>query len=254
MTSTDIKINLYNSIKEEREERVYNNWGGSSLAKCPRMQYMSRLGVPPVQELTGAKLMRFQAGNILEDFIRPHLVKQFPELRSNERIISDELDLSGEFDNYDPVSKRLIEIKSVHVFAPKHLEKDNKPYFHHEYQQHAYKLLLEAQGEEVDVITYVYISLDGQLVVFNTEPSEEIESNVRKRLKLLHDAWEKQEPPICICQQENHPLWKSEMRYCNYRTIDVNPPKLDPSCCDLKLIDNHLESELKSEEEHMDDN
>lgn len=235
MEAMDIKVNLYNSIRDADERRVYTSWNASSISACPRAQYFSRLGVEPLQELTGAKIMRFKAGNILEDYIRPHLKLQFPKLKSNIRLTSETLDLTGEYDNYDPDSKSLIEIKSVHVFAPRHLEKEGQ-YYHHEYQQHAYKLLLEENEQEVQNIYYVYIALDGQILTFKTEPSQEIEDNVLKRLSLLNEAWEKKEPPMCLCHDDTHPLFKGVMRYCDYRSIDVSD-KADANCCDIKLIE-----------------
>lgn len=228
MTPTDIKVNLYNSIREANEPREYTHFHASEIASCPRSQYFKRVGVPPINELTGAKLMRFQAGHILEGFIRPHLQKQFPELVSNIRLTSDELDLTGEYDNFDHVTKSLIEIKSVHPWAFKYLVKEGKPYLAHEYQQHAYKLLFkEEEAVELQHIFYIYIALDGQIEVFKTEPNEKIESNVRKRVKVLKEAWEKQEPPVCLCE-ESHPLYKGSMAFCDYKEGSV--------CCDLSLI------------------
>lgn len=225
----DLAIALYESVRAEDEPRVLKAWHASSIAECPRTHYYKRIGVKPLKTMTGALLLRFQAGHIIEGFIRPHILKQYPKLKSNVRLNDKELDLTGEYDNYDPETKQLIEIKSVHPWAFKHLQKEGKPYLHHEYQQHAYKILLK----EVEHITYVYIALDGQIEVFTTKPSEVIETNVRKRVELLNKAWEAQEPPLCLCGDESNPLYKGQMQYCDYKT--------DTDCCSLELLEKFKE-------------
>lgn len=252
MLSNDISIALYRSIKEENKERVFKNWHASSMAMCPRAHYFKRLGVPPLNEPTGAKILRWGAGHHMEKAIRPHIEKLYSGVGSNERMTSETMHLTGEFDNFSKDELTLIEIKSVSDYAfweegdnlglkeeqgtrinnrgtevKKYGIKDN-PYLHHEIQQHCYVLLLEELGVEVKHIDYVYISLNGRVVAYKTEPRQELIDAVKRRLKTLNDAWDAKEPPECVCNPDNA-LWGAVLQWCDYRTED--------SCCDLKLME-----------------
>jgi hypothetical protein len=160
-------------------------------------------------------MLRWQAGHIIEEVIRPHLLKMYPDLKSNQRLTSKKMDLTGEYDNYSKKEKTIFEIKSVHVFAPKHIEHEGKPYLGHEYQNHSYKLLMEEVGLKVEKIVYIYIALDGRILVLNTKVREDILEGLKKRLELLKEALAGKMPP-CFCK-ESHPLWKSTMQYCDYQ-------------------------------------
>lgn len=218
--------NLYESIKQDDSKRVMEHWHASSIAKCPRTQYLMRKGVPPIQEPGAGKILRWKAGHIIEGVIRPYLKEQFPKMSSNVRIDSDTMDLSGEYDNYDPLSKTLIEIKSVSSHAVRYRKKDedrhhlrdDKQYLHHEWQQHAYFLLLQEQGVKVENIVYLYITLDGLLVPYQTKVNPVLLEQVRQRLDYLNDSWRKQELPDCYCNDEDDPMFNCEYRWCDYKT------------------------------------
>jgi len=150
----------------------------------------------------------------MEEALRPYLEAIFPDIKSNVRLTSEKLDLTGEYDNL--VGTELYEVKSVHPFAFKHLEKERKPHLHYELQQHAYVILLKEQGIEVTKINYIYISLDGRVMCFTTEVNQDYINNVNNRLRALNDAWKANKPPDCICDQKEHPLYKPAMQYCNY--------------------------------------
>ena len=252
MISKDAIVSLYQSIKEANEDRVYEAWHASSIATCPRSHYFQRLGIKGLNEPTGAKILRWGAGHHLEKSIRPHIEKLYPGVGSNERMTSTKMDMTGEFDNYSEKLATLIEVKSVSDYAfweegadtglkeecgtyinPR-TGKENKkyqikrtPYLHHEVQQHSYKLLLEELGKPVKYIDYVYISLNGRIVVYKTEPDAKVEQGVKDRLSLLNEAWRTKTPPQCICTP-NHKLWGAVLQWCDYRT--------EAGCCDLKLI------------------
>jgi hypothetical protein len=245
MIDNDFSIRLYQSVSEDNEDRVFKHWHASSMAECPRAHYFKRLGVPALNIPTAAKMLRWKAGHIIEEVIRPHLLKMYPDLTSNIRLRSKKLDLTGEYDNYSIKAKTIFEVKSVHVFAPKNIEREGKPYLNHEYQNHSYKLLMEADDTEVLVdadkdmwvkksepdpvekIVYVYIALDGRIIVLDTQIQQDILDSVKKRLDVLKNALKGKIPP-CFCE-ETHPLWKSTMQYCDYRT--------EAGCCNIKLME-----------------
>lgn len=213
--SDPLAIQLYQSIHDSNEPREFKHWHASSIAACPRAQLYMRKGIAPTFKPTAAKMIRWQAGHLMEEVIRPHLLKLYPDLKSNQRMTSKKLDLTGEYDNYSEKEKMLIEVKSVHVNAPKYLEKDG-PYLSHEYQNHAYKLLLEENNLPCEKVTYVYITLDGRILTFETKIQPQILKNVEKRLNVLEMALETGNLPACQCKPD-HPLWGSTMRYCDYQ-------------------------------------
>lgn len=258
MNLNELTSSLYQSLSEDGGPRKIEAWHASQLAQCPRSQYLSRLGVPSTGRATGAKILRWEAGHIIEGVIRPHLKKLYPNLLSNIRLVNKDLDLSGEFDNYDPDSGTIIEIKSVSSHAVKYRKvtddryhlKDERPYLHHELQQAAYVLLMREEGthfvqqdeqlklpdylkimkdaKEVSQIIYIYITLDGLLVPYSTSVNDEMVQKVAGRLTTLRKCWKTQVPPGCMCDLEDHPLYKSVMQYCPYRSGD--------KCCSLDLL------------------
>ena len=239
---------LYKSISAANEDRVFTNWHASSIAECPRSHYFKRLGIKGLNQPTGAKILRWGAGHNIEQAIRPHIEKMFKNVVPNVRMTSKKLSLTGEYDNYSEEEATLIEIKSVSDFAfyekngvtglkenIGNWENGNKrwaiketPYLHHELQQHSYKLLLDELKKPLKRIIYIYISLNGRIVAYDTKPRQAFTDNVLARLKVLNEAWEKQEPPACICVP-NHPLYDGVMRFCDY--AQEGKP-----CCDLELI------------------
>lgn len=234
---SDLTTSLYQSISDENKPREMKYWHASSLAMCPRTQFYMRAGIPPLQKPGAGKVLRWKAGHLIEEVIRPHLKKQFPNLISNVRFTNEDLDLTGEIDNYDPDSKSLIEIKSVSSHAVKYRKvadtrahlRDEHQYLNHEYQQAAYVELTKPQYE-VEQIVYLYITLDGLLVPYSTPVNEQIIMKVKKRLEILREAWELQTPPQCICLQEDHPLYKSTMQWCEF--------KEENGCCSIELWKN----------------
>lgn len=228
MLINDLSIKLYQSISDGNEERVFTHWHASSMAECPRSHYFKRMGVPAINKPTAAKILRWQAGHIIEGIIRPHLLLIYPDMISNMRLTSKKLDLTGEFDNYSPKEKTLIEVKSVHVFAPDKIERSGEPYLNHEYQNHAYKLLMDEVEMAVEKIVYIYIALDGRILAIDTQIQSDILDNLKKRLEVLRKALETKTLPPCFCKPE-HPLWKSTMQYCDYKSAD--------ECCSEDLID-----------------
>lgn len=229
---------LYKSIRDANEDRVFEQWHASSIAECPRAHYFKRLGIKSLSNPGAGKMLRWQAGHIIEGVIRPHLEKVFEDLESNVRLESELLDLTGEYDNYSEDAETIIEIKSVNerAFAYRkvadtryHL-RDQKPYLNHELQNHCYVKLLREKGKPVSFITYVYITLDGRIATYKTPVNLELEANVTRRLELLNTAWKAQQPPECICSKEDHPLYKSTMQFCDYKGKD--------GCCSLSLITN----------------
>lgn len=239
---------LYDAISADNKERIFEHWHASSIAECPRSHYLKRLGQKRLQEPTGAKILRWQAGHNIEEAIRPFIGKVYGELGSNVRMTSKDLDLTGEYDNLTTKDHRLIEIKSVHdlAFIDKEgatgLKEDTgrkgprggvewrvkpTPYLHHELQQHAYVLLLREEGIEVANIDYVYVSLSGRLVVYSTKTSSELLEAVKRRLNVLNEAWRTKTPPPCICKDYDNPLYDGVLKWCDYS----DPTK--GTCCEL---------------------
>jgi len=257
MLDTNISSEIYNRIKDDNEDRIFKHWHASSLAECPLSQYMKRLQVPVLREPGAGMMLRWKAGHVLEEVIRPYLGR----VESNVRMTSKKHDLTGEYDNYSPERKALVEIKSVHPAAfrdqttmgiketalkewvgklPDGRNKwgnKQEPYLHHLMQQHAYILLMAEQGVEVEEIVFVYIALDGRVVTYSEKPDQVHTDEVLRRLDVLNTAWETKTPPECICTELEHPLFKPVMQYCDYKGKD--------ECCSLNLVNNQL---IKEEE------
>jgi CRISPR/Cas system-associated exonuclease Cas4 (RecB family) len=238
---------LYKSISDANEDRDMHHWHASSLAMCPKAHYMMRKKIPATSTPTAAKILRWQAGHLMEEAIREHVPALFDsqvEVLSNQRLTSEAMDLTGEYDNYVESEKTIVEVKTVHDYAFKESEgmtylkaqdgnhpNGNKkwipkltPHLNHEMQNHAYVMLLREKGLEVSKIKYVYISLSGRIVVYNTDVQQDILNNITKRLEVLSQAWSKDEPPECICK-EGHPFWSNTMQYCPYQS--------ELGCCEI---------------------
>lgn len=233
----DLAIKLYTSIKKADEQREMEMWHASSLAQCSRAQYFKRKGVAPLNDVGAGKILRWKAGHLMEEAIRPFLQDSYPKLKSNERLENKELDLTGEYDNYDPVSKTIFEIKSVHQFAFLNKKKaderfhlrDQQPYLHHRVQNHSYVKLLDDEPEK---ITYVYITLDGRIATYSEDVNPQVMEVVDAKLAELNNAWQTQTPPACTCV-EGDMFYKGVNQYCDY--------KEDDTCCDLSLLESHNE-------------
>ncbi len=239
---------LYDAVAAANEQRPYDHWHASSIAECPRSHYMKRLGIRRLQEPTGAKVLRWEAGHAIEETIRPYVEKVYGKTESNVRLTSEELDLTGEYDNLTIKDNRLVEIKSVHDLA--FIEKEGStglkedtgdtgprggkvwrikqtPYLHHELQQHSYVLLLAEKGKQVANIDYVYISLSGRVVVYSTKTDPELLAAVKRRLDVLNEAWRTKTPPPCICKNYDNPLYDSVLRWCDYKNETTG------QCCEI---------------------
>lgn len=230
-----VAIELYQSIQDSNEPRVMEAWHASSLAQCPRAQYFARKGVLSLSKPGAGKILRWNAGHLLEASIRPHIEKVYPDSVANVRLENKKLDLTGEYDNYSKKEKRLIEIKSVHDYAFKYRKnaderdhlKDEKVYLHHEIQNHAYAVLLDKEPEFID---YIYISLSGRLCTYQTKVQTKLLDWVENRLEKLNEAWKAQTPPDCQCREDN-PLWGGVLQWCDYKT--------ESGCCSLDLLKKH---------------
>lgn len=229
-----LAVQLYKSIANDDEPRIFDHWHASSMAECPRAHYYKRLGIKPLVKPTAAKMLRWKAGHLIEEVIRPHLLKIYPDLVSNERLTSEAMDLTGEYDNYSEENKLLIEVKSVGPRAVRYRKKeeerynlrDDQPYLAHLYQNHAYVLLLREAGMMVQKITFLYVTLEGLLVTYETQVDENILSYVKRRLDVLQKALEGILPD-CLCDPD-HPLWGSCTQFCDYRT--------ETGCCSENLL------------------
>jgi hypothetical protein len=247
-------IQLYQSILDGNDERVFKHWHASSIAMCPRNQFYKRKGIKGLNKPSAAKVIRWSAGHHLETAIRDHVANVWGATISNERLTSKEWDLTGEFDNKTVSDNRLIEIKSVHdmafiersgeaslkerigyktlangkeqaVYEPK-----TEPYLAHQLQNHAYVILLAEQGIEVKNIDYVYLALGGRLCVYTTEVSPEYLDNVKQRLMMLKKAQKTNTPPPCMCHMKEHPLYESTLVFCDYKNQETD------ECCSLSLL------------------
>lgn len=268
ISPTQLTSQLYQSITADNQPRVMSHWHASSIAQCPRAQFYARTGIAPLTTPTGAKLLRWRAGHLIEEVIRPHLKKLYPDLLSNVRMTNHALDLTGEFDNYSPSARTIFEIKSVSSHAVKYQRvldtrkhlKDSQQYLHHEFQQAAYVALMRHEdtkanyqeqvtaestrrqwGEsvgmgpiaqlswQVEHIVYLYITLDGLLVPYATPVNDTLVSKVERRLELLRKNWTNQTLPECVCAEEDHPLYKGVLQYCDYKSPGV-------ACCSPELF------------------
>lgn len=245
---TDKTVALYQSLGNSNKLRRYDHWHASSIADCPRAHFYKRLGVKPLTKASGAKVIRWGAGHKLEGELRSHIDKVWGSTTSNIRLTSDTLDLTGEYDNLTIDAVTLVEVKSVSdwAFYTKGAEKCLKqatgrknewgkdeygpkdtPYLPHEYQNHAYVLLLAEQHLNVKFIDYVYASLSGLLCVYHTEVDPLKLTWVKNRLERLNKAWRDKRLPPCICKPESE-LWGPTYQWCDYRT--------DNGCCSDTLF------------------
>jgi hypothetical protein len=236
--SQTLIANLYNQIRDGDEQRPMERWHASSIAQCPRAQYFGRLGIQRTRQPGAGMVLRWKAGHLIEEVIRPYLKHDFPDLQSSIRFESAVLDLTGELDNYSQSEKAIIEIKSVSGHAVKyrrvgddrHHLRDEKQYLHHEYQQACYVKLLRETNHPVEQIVYLYITLDGLLVPYVTPINKEALDFVSIRLERLNEFWLNQQVPPCQCQDETSALYKPVMQYCDYSQEGKD-------CCDLSLLD-----------------
>lgn len=241
---------LYKAIAGADNERIFENWHCSSIYTCPRAHYMKRLGVKRFQEPSGAKVLRWQAGHHIETSLRDHIKSVYGEMTSNDRLTSVSLNLTGEYDNLTANGSTLIEVKSVHDFA--FIERNGElslkedtgklgprggrqydikrtPYLHHEWQNHAYVLLLKEQGIDVKNIDYVYSSLSGRLVVYSTHVQPEMLEAVTARLTLLNEAWETKQPPECLCKDISSPFYDLSYKWCDFKH------NTEGTCCEITV-------------------
>lgn len=246
---TELKIALYQAVNDNDQQRPIDHWHCSSIAKCPRSLFYERKGITPTAEEPGAgKKLRWRAGHAIETAIRPELQKLFPKLETNIRFTNEDLDLSGEFDAYDPETKTLISVKSVHDYAM--VTKDGvvglkeeigkeissrtgkeiikwglkaEPYIHHQWQEHAYVLMGEWQ---VEYISYVYITLSGLMACYTMPVNMHILQRVGDKVTYLNTYWEQNKLPVCLCQPDQE-MYAVTDQYCNYKT--------DDGCCSEAL-------------------
>lgn len=236
----DKVVALYQSIAKSNKPRVYEHWHASSTYECPRAQYLKRKGLEGAEKPSGAKIIRWGAGHKLEEELRQHVDSVWGGTTSNERLTSDKLDLTGEYDNLTKSPPfTLIEVKSVSDWAfhnksePKRLKQStgvknkwgrdefeprNTPYLHHEYQNHAYALLLAEAHIDVTGIDYLYSSLSGLMCVYHTEVDPEKLDWVKRRVAGLNKYWQSQELPPCYCLRTDDPLYDLSYRWCEFKT------------------------------------
>jgi hypothetical protein len=258
----DLTIALYKAINEADAPREIKHWHSSSIAKCPRALYFERKKIAgiPDNEPGGGKKLRWRSGHAIEATIRPELEKIYPKLITNVRLTNATLDLTGEFDCYDPESRTLISVKSVHDFAfitvngvnglkdkvgVKISQKTGKeigdyglktePYIHHQWQEHSYVQLMSHKHTvlsrlgELPVpehIIYVYITLGGLIACYETDVKPELLSLVERKTQYLKDCWENNIVPACLCQ-EGREMYLVSDQYCPYKTAT--------GCCDEAL-------------------
>lgn len=236
---TDIlATRIYESIRDGMKVRPMEMWHASSLAMCPKAQFLQRKEVPAIQAQGPGRQLMWDVGHDTEARLRPHLEHIYPLLSSNQRFDDKELDLTGEYDNYDPDSNMLIEVKTVGPRAIRYKKvnedrynlKEDKPYYHHEIQNHAYALLMSRRGISVTDIAYVYCSREGLLATYQTAVQPDILDEVKHRLDILNEAWSNNVAPDCICNDDTYPrfaeLRGGQMQFCPYKT--------DWGCCDVK--------------------
>jgi len=286
----ELTIQLYKCINENDTPREIAHWHCSSVSRCPRALFYERLGLPglPSNEPGGGKKLRWRAGHAIEASIRPELEKLYPKLLTNVRFTNQELDCTGEFDGYDPESKTLISVKSVHDFAfitrgdtnglkekvgvkksPKTGKEINDydlkktPYIHHEWQEHAYVLLMQddltdvlddgydpesktlisPEKWQVEHITYVYITLGGLIACYTTEVQPDLVDRVKNKLEYLNKFWslgsERKSLPMCTCSPGQE-MYDVQDQYC--------PWKYEGGCCSEDLI---TEAKASKENENV---
>lgn len=231
MSDSDISVKLYQSISNANEPRVYEQFHASDIAICPRAHFYKRLGIKPTSIPSGAKMLRWKAGHLIEEVIREHVKNLYPKALFNQRIT--EGGWTGEYDGYDPESKTLISVKSVGPRAVRYRKKDedryhlrdNQPYPAHILQEHAYAHLLK---DEPQNILFLYITLEGLIVPYTAKIDLLALAWVRGRVLELNEALEARTPPDCICT-EDQPLYKSLYQFCDYKQED--------NCCDIKLME-----------------
>lgn len=264
MNGLEDVAHIYDLLQTDARNRPRSreHWHASELAKCPREQYLARKGADPIQEMPGGKQLRFQVGFGLEAYLQTYLRQLYPKLLTNVRITSVTYDLTGEFDAYDPDSQTVFEIKSTHPWALYRVKKsdppelsaqphllDQKPYPHHEWQTHAYALLMAdsnatvttqmgevlTMGEAatelgltgITAIKYLYWPMGSLLISYDTPVKPVRFEEVQTRLRLLNEHWDMSELPDCLCGDHDNEMYGPAMQYCSYKT--------DWNCCQVAV-------------------
>lgn len=109
------------------------------------------------------------------------------------------------------------------------------PYIHHLWQEHAYSLLLaqpdtlldDATGTStinpedypVQWLTFIYITLGGQMACYTTEVDKSILSRLERKVAYLNESWGTQTAPLCLCQPDKE-MYRVTDQYCPYKTAE----------------------------------
>ena len=235
MDSQDLIVRLYQLIRDDHPDRPMERWHASAIAQCPRSIFYARSNIARTSPMTTGIEIRYQVGHEVEKFLRPYLEQMMPDLESNVRLSSDKLDLTGEYDNFDPKTNTLWEVKSVHPQAVRYRKvsedsynlRDDQAYLSHQWQNHAYVLLLAEQNITVKEIGYIYVSLSGLVVTYKYPVNQQILKDVTDRIERLNTYWSRQQLPPCFCADTEHQFYKSTMQYCDYKTAT--------GCCEESL-------------------
>lgn len=251
--ASDLTQQLYREIDNADQPREINHWHASSIGKCPRALYYERKKVAPLPENEpgAGKKLRWRGGHAVEEAIRPTLEAIYPNLQTNKRFTSEKLDLTGEFDGYDPDSRSLISVKSVHDFAFTAIDgktglkekkgmkmgrngrevtdwgHKQKAYPHHQWQEHAYVPLLKEADMEVEHTIYIYITLGGLIDTFREPVSPLILKRVLDKVEYLNKCWRDSTLPVCLCQPGQE-MYDVTDQYCPYKTVT--------GCCSESLL------------------
>lgn len=198
---------------QERASRDQTTWHASRLGSCLCGTYLARLGVKPDVEIDDRLLRVFDLGNKIEDWIIDLISKQNQyEIKTQERLLDESLNLSGYYDLYikdkETQEEEIVEVKSKNSQAFWYMEKKGEgAQIHHKMQNWSYLYMTGIERGRI-----IYVSKDDQCIleypIFLED--EKLRTQVLDQLSILREAWEKKIPP------KPAPKGSWQEKYCNH--------------------------------------
>ena len=200
------------AVKREEKDKEQTSWHASSLGGCLTGDYLVRKGIAK-KEFDDRTLRVFGAGRMFEDWLIGLIAKKTKKFKKQVRVEWKEMNLTGYADLV--INGLVYEIKTIHSFGLKHLEKNGAK------DQHKMQLWCYLKGLKKKEGRIIYLEKNSLIVkeypLFIDDP---IEKKVVEELKKLNRAWDEQLPPPPVRDPED---WR--YRYCSLHGICLKQEK-----------------------------
>jgi hypothetical protein len=188
-------LDIIDSNLVEREPREKTHWYASDLGKCPASAYFARKGIAPSNPIDARARRIFAVGSLFEEWVFSQLKKAYPNAYQPETATIEEWDLRVRPDVVIPELQEVLELKTVHSKKFHWMEKKGEGADKHYLMQ----LYCEMKATGLNG-RLVYVSKDDLMIAeYLLELDDPIAAEVEAEVKLLNDAWRKQEPPRPRC-------------------------------------------------------